>query len=90
MQCASGSVVEKENVLTLVVAGQPGESAGLFFATILAVSRLEHNIQVHRKAGAGAPSLRRKDTVIYCEQTPNDREIEFLLRGILHEKISRD
>ena len=76
--------------MILEVTGQPSESAGLFFTTILAVSRLEHNIQVRRNAGSGAPSLRWKDTVIYCEQTPNDREIEFLLRGILHEKISRD
>ena len=76
--------------MILEVTGQPGESAGLFFATILAASRLEHNIRVCRKAEQGPPSLRWKDAVVYCEQTPNDREIEFLLRGILHEKVSRD
>ena len=76
--------------MILEVTEQPGGRAGLFFATILAVSRLEHNIQVRRKAGSGSPSLRWNDTVLYCEQTPNDREIEFLLRGILYEKISSD
>lgn len=76
--------------MILEVTGQPGESTGLFFTAILAASRLEHNIQVRRKTGPGAPALRWKDTMIYCEKTPNDREIEFLLRGILHEKVSRD
>ena len=76
--------------MILEVTEQPGERAGLFFTTILAVSRLEHNIQVRRKAGSGVPSLQWEDRVIYCEQTPNDREIEFLLRGILHEKESCD